>query len=490
MVITRVRSPKLAPIVLWLGLFLAPMYSHADSDLPELGSSADVVMSAEEKKRLIAEFRNYIQNSLNLVQDPLSNEYIQRLGEKLAAYVDREQTFTFFIVDDPTINAFAGPGGYIGIHTGLIYATRSEDELASVLAHEIAHVTQRHLFRSMDNNSKLTWPAMLAILAAMAVSGQAGGDVGNAIVASTVAGTYQSQLSFSRTYEKEADRVGMQLLAQAGFDPKAMPVFFKTLQQKHQYSETALPEFLRTHPITTSRIADSQSRAAQLQFQKRNEPTNYLLTVSRLYYSQHDKPGQTAFKDYIGTPTAASSLPFITLYEQALIHLQNERYSQARTHMQKLLKLDRARLPYFITQAEIEYKQQKYKNTIQILESARLYYPNNVSLTSLQAQALIDSGKAKQAILELNKQLRLQTNPALYKLKANAATKLKQISVANEAMADYYYLIGNIHSAIKHLQLALENSDNTHIEKLRLKARIQQLKDRLFNKHTLAKENP
>ncbi|MDH5325726.1 MAG: M48 family metalloprotease [Gammaproteobacteria bacterium] len=444
------------------------------SELPDLGSSADVVLSREEEKRLADEFLNYIQNSLKLADDPLSTEYIQNLGDKLAAHMEEKQNFTFFIVEDPSINAFAGPGGYIGIHTGLIFATHSEDELASVLAHEIAHVTQRHLLRSMDRGSKMTWPSILAIFAAMAV-GDA--QVGNAVLASTIAGTVQSKLSYSRDYEHEADRIGIRLLSQAGFDPKAMPTFFKTLQQQHQYSDTGLPEFLRTHPITASRIADSQELAAQIQPLQAQDATNYSLTTARLYYHYHSKKKSSQS----GLPTRNSKAVFVEQYEQAIIHLKNEQYSTARKLINDIIRKDRPRLPYLITQAEIEYQQKEYNNAIKVLDTARLFYPNALPLTSLHVSSLIKNQQAHQALQLLDKQLR-QTpdNAALYKLKAQACTGLNQPKEAHEAMADHYRLIGNIHGAIKHLKSSLKLAENNRTEKLRLTAKIQQLKEKVI----------
>ena len=209
------------------------------SNLPDMGNSAELLMSPEDEKRIGLEFMRQVRQQLKLEDDVISNEYIQHLGNKLASQIDtRGQTFTFFIVSDPSINAFAGPGGFIGVHTGLILSAKTEGELASVLAHEIAHVVQQHLLRSMESSQGMSLATFGAIVAAMVL----GGQVGEAVFASTIAGTTQSQLSYSRAHEQEADRVGIEMLSRAHYDPNDMPNFFETLQKQNRYSQHNIPE--------------------------------------------------------------------------------------------------------------------------------------------------------------------------------------------------------------------------------------------------------
>ena len=171
-----------------------PVSSIADN-LPDIGSSSELLMSPEDERRLGRQFMQQVRAYLRLEEDITSNEYIQGLGEKLASQIDtRGQKFTFFIVNDPTINAFAGPAGYIGVHTGLILAAKTEGELSSVMAHEIAHVTQRHLFRSIESSQNMSMATIGAIIAAILLGSQAGGQVGEAVLASTLAGAQQQQL--------------------------------------------------------------------------------------------------------------------------------------------------------------------------------------------------------------------------------------------------------------------------------------------------------
>lgn len=236
---------------------------HATVELPNIGDSSETVLSIEQEQRLGEAFMRNLRQTLKIVNDPEVDAYIQNLGYRLVAGTDTfGRSFSFFVVQDSDINAFAGPGGYIGINSGLILMTQSEDELASVIGHEIAHVTQRHLARTFEAASKMSLPMTAAVIAAI-ILGTKQGQLGEAALAATAAGSIQSQINFTRDNEKEADRVGIQILAAAGYDPRAMPLFFERLQRAMRGQEDAQISFLQTHPVTHERIADSLNRAEQ-----------------------------------------------------------------------------------------------------------------------------------------------------------------------------------------------------------------------------------
>jgi len=235
-----------------------------DIKLPDMGSPADAILSANDEARIGRAIMRDIRNSGMVVEDPLVNEYINEVGNKVAAQTnDGDHDFTFFVIDDHRINAFALPGGYIGVHTGLLEATRSEDELAGVLAHEIAHVTQRHIARAVHASSRqsiLSTAMMLgAILAGVAGGGSDVIQAGIAVAQGTAA---QQQINFTRSNEHEADRVGIAALADAGFDPYGMASFFDVMsRQNTRAPDERAPAFLMTHPVTTARIAEARDRA-------------------------------------------------------------------------------------------------------------------------------------------------------------------------------------------------------------------------------------
>ena len=224
-----------------------------------------------------------------IIEDPEATEYLQALGSRIVAQAtgDSAQRFQFFFVRDDTINAFALPGGFIGVNYGLVLATRNESQLAGVLAHEIAHVTQRHIARRVRSQGRQSIATMAAILAAILVGAATGSsDAALGGISMAQGAAMQQQINFTRANETEADRVGMGFLAAAGFDPYGMPDFFETMGRRASLQATsrnALPEILQSHPVTTNRIAESRARAAQYKDVKPSpESVSYSLTRERL----------------------------------------------------------------------------------------------------------------------------------------------------------------------------------------------------------------
>ena len=245
---------------------LEPVQAQA---LPDLGDAAQTNFSAVQEKRLGETIIRQLRANGAYIDDPEVNDYLQELGHRLvAASKDVKQDFEFFGVPDPQVNAFALPGGYVGVHTGLILLTQTESELAAVLAHEITHVTQHHMARALaaQKDSMLMSLAglALAILAARG-GGSSSGDTASAAIAATQALTIQNQLNFPRENEYEADRLGVQRLDAGGFDVTAMATFMERMQRAFRFVEGNAPTYLRTHPITYERIAEAQARALSAQ---------------------------------------------------------------------------------------------------------------------------------------------------------------------------------------------------------------------------------
>ena len=230
---------------------------------------AGVLISPQQEYGIGQAFFWQLQQSVDLIDDPEVNSYLQTIGARLVSNSDTPSLpFTFFMVPDPSVNAFAAPGGFIGIHSGLLLTSQSEDEMASVLAHEITHVSQRHLLRGFEKSKQLNI-AVIAGLIAAALLGASDATAGSAALLAVQAGGVQAQLDFSRAHESEADNLGMLILVRSGFDAQAMPTFFERLQRESRfYTGYSVPEFLRTHPVTISRIADARGRAVTLSNQQ------------------------------------------------------------------------------------------------------------------------------------------------------------------------------------------------------------------------------
>jgi len=256
---------------LFFALLVVPVPARAALELPDLGDPSRVAFSEEAEARLGREIMRQIRGSRDYYADAALKDYLNRLGERLTAASDEPgRRYEFFVVRDPSINAFALPGGYIGIHTGLLSAVRSEAELAGVLAHEIAHVTQHHLARMVKGSEGLTVAALAGIAVAI-LAARSNPQLADAALRTSQAYGLQQQIDFTRAHEHEADRVGYQILEGAGFDPSGMASFFERLMAQGRLYDNNAPVYLRTHPLSHDRMADMQNRVAQRPYRQPRE---------------------------------------------------------------------------------------------------------------------------------------------------------------------------------------------------------------------------
>jgi len=231
--LTRMKQTGLCLPFLCLCLFLCvPAWPEVTTlDLPDIGDSTGGILSPEFERRLGQAFLSQVRKQADIVSDPEINNYIESIGYRLVSQSDNnEQQFTFFVINDPLINAFAAPGGIVGINSGVVMNARSESELAGVVAHEIAHVTQKHMARSVEMSKQMSIPTLAAMLGAILVATQ-NPEAGQAALMAVQGASAQARINFTRANEQEADRIGIQLLVRAGFDPHGMAGFFRRLQQ-------------------------------------------------------------------------------------------------------------------------------------------------------------------------------------------------------------------------------------------------------------------
>ncbi|MHB8536371.1 MAG: beta-barrel assembly-enhancing protease [Sulfuricaulis sp.] len=455
--------------------------AYADNaNLPDLGDESLAVISPAQERKLGQDFLRQAHRSLSFMDDPEVSEYIQSLGQKLVAHSDDpQQNFQFYVIDNPAINAFALPGGFIVVHTGLILATQNEDELASVLAHEIAHVTQRHIPRMIAESQRTTLPALAAVLAGilLASSGHQSGEAAIALTGATMA---QRQLTFSREFEEEADRIGMQILAKSGFDPGAMPAFFERMQSLNRVNESDLPEFLRDHPVTTNRIADALNRAATYHAHPVANSLEYLLVRAKIRALASDNPDEIArsFKDDLAQGKYRNAEA--EHYGYALALLRTRQLATARTEAQQLAERHPNILPYRVLQAEIEMSAQNYKQALAIYAVAYAKTPSDMALIRYYAAALLKTGHYRKAkdLLKIALQKR-QDDPVLYKMLAEASGNTGASYEAHRALAEHYYLIGNNHAALEQLQLAARAAGHSFYKQSSVEARIADIKEEI-----------
>lgn len=445
-----------------LSLLLCLSYtSHAQINLPDIGNSAQVILSSNQQKQLGDEFLRELRKQRLLLEDVQIHQYINALGQRLASHSDNpEQAYRFYIIDNKEINAFATFGGLIVIHTGLVLTTQNEDELAAVMAHEIAHVSQQHLLRNIEDQQKLSLPAIAAMLASIAIAAIEPEAAAGAM-ASMQAGMAQLQIDTIRGFEKEADRVGIKMLAAAGFNAQSMADFFARLQINNRYNNSErLPEFLRTHPITYNRIAEAQSLAAQHSaVETQADNAMYHLLKARLLVQQNENPAKLSqtLEKMLGTKLYRDERA--TRYALALSRLENNQTEGVQTQLDWLQQHDGDRVVYRLLAAQLAEKQNKPDAATDTYQKALQDYPQDTMLTLHFTQHLLNNQRfaAAQKVLLAKK----HPFPAYYHLLARTYQATANPAAAYLAMAEYHYLRGDTGLAVTQLEQArkLKNTD-------------------------------
>ncbi|MEN8131412.1 MAG: M48 family metalloprotease [Pseudomonadota bacterium] len=480
------KSPsRMASIVLMaLALCLPFSTTHSrqeDIRLPDIGDPANQVLSPAEEQQLGSDILGQIRSSLNVVDDPELDTYIHSLGIRLVtAGLDSDLDFTFLYIGDPSLNAFAAPGGIVAINTGLIRATESESELAGVLAHEIAHVEQRHLARAYANASQIGIATALGVLASIA-AGIYNPELGGAALHSTIAASTQARLSFSRANEQEADRIGMGLLANAGFDPMGMPNFFERMHRHNQFNAGPILEFLSTHPVTLSRISDTRSRAAQY-------PGPFIKDSKRFEYAKARVTALTAnpssiIDHYNATKRQGKPLSATDKYAYAIALSRAKKPYRAIKFLNQIKDSEPETLAIEMALAQTYLAAARPGNALEILEKLNAIYPKQDAIVYYLAKSLIDMNRPAEALERLEQlSLNQHKNPRFDALRAQAAAEAMRPWLSHEAMADYYIAYGQYGSAMEQFELALRENEIDPIAQARIRSKRKELR-KLNKKH-------
>jgi predicted Zn-dependent protease len=481
------RLPCLAVGALTLAAALAdpvaagepPFYTGGTPDLPDIGESASAAFTPAQEKRLGQAFMRSVRSTGKVLADPLITDYLQSLGKRLAARADSgAQAFSFFVVDDPSVNAFAGPGGHIGVHTGLILTTESENELAAVLAHEIAHVSQKHLLRAFEATSALTIPQAAVLLAAVILGTAAGGAAGIAAALGGQAALLQSQINFTRGNEQEADRVGMQILAQAAFDPRAMPSFFERMGRSGQAYATQLPEFLRTHPVTVSRIADAQGRAESYPYRQRPDDLRYHLARAALQARQPRAADEAVGNARASLRQGRHASEAAERYGLALALMRARDYEGARREIDRLRGADPSRIEYVVTSARIHAASGSPERGLAELEQALKANGASYPLRLEYAEAALAADKPARAREVIEPLVRSRPDqPEVMRLMARASATSGHTAVGHRYQGEYYYLTGAVDSAVQQLEIALRDPGLDFQQSSMVDARLRELRE-------------
>ena len=446
--------------------------------LPELGdaSSSDLTLQTERK---IGEsiMRDIKFREPSYLDDPEISEYLNGLGARLAGVgAGVRQDFEFFAMRDASITAFALPGGFIGVHTGLISAADNESEMASVLAHEMAHVTQRHIARQIGIQKQMQLPMMIAMAASILLA-RSRPDLASGAAVAAQGGAIQTQLSFSRDFEREADRIGFQSLTGAGFDVRAMGMFFEKLQRYSRITDSgSVPGYLRSHPVTSERISDAQSRAESLPFRQRADPLEYHLVRAKVRVEAADaREAVKTFTDAVNDRRFANEPG--ARYGLALALLRAKELKRAEAEIIRL-RSDGASSPMVETlAARVRLELGDPAAALAILQAALARYPHRRSILYAMLGTLHDQGRHDQVLATLAEPLRLYPrDPKLHEARAKAHAGQGKRLLQHQALAEFYLLQGSLPAAIEQLQLAQSSGDGNFYDLSVVDARLKELR--------------
>lgn len=452
-----------------LGLKLALLLMcifPAWADLPQLGDPSLQGFSQLEEKKLGDAFYQTLRANLDFVDDTQLNHYLNSLGQKLQSHSDSASSnFKFFIVESDVINAFAGPDAYIGINSGLILRAKNESQLASVMAHEIAHVTQRHLARMFDEAGNATAITFGAILAAILVGSQ-DPEAAQAILATGVASSYQSSINFTRQNEYEADRVGIGILTDAGIDPQGMVGFFEILLEQSQGLDL---EYLRTHPLSINRVSEAKHRIDKVKTDLRADSSDFQFARARLQVLTAANPAELIDQKTELTKT-------VNDYRKALAMMRSDRTDEAIVILSRLKNNDRH--PWVsMALAEAYRLAGRSKSAEKTLRTLLKLYPGYLPVTLMYTDVLMNSkSRLQESITLLKHQLQTDDKAIVHKALARAYYLNGQTSAALESTGNQYQLQGYKELALQQFENALNQDGNSETTKQRLNTKIELLK--------------
>ncbi|RLV61279.1 M48 family peptidase [Parashewanella curva] len=452
-------------------------FAWSDNELPNLGTAAASTLTIDQENELGDIYMRVQRASRPVVYDPLLNQYITELGNKLVAHAQDVKTpFKFFLIQNDEINAFAFFGGHVGIHTGLFLNANNESELASVYAHEIAHVTQRHLARAMEARARSN-PAMIAGLLGSLLLTIAAPEAGMAALATTTGIARQTQINYTRSNEQEADRIGMHTLVDSGFDPDGAYLFFNKLARKYQYA-TRLPEILQSHPLPKSRITEARNRAAKYPHRYIPASLEFQLAKARVQVRFSDlSPSATLamFNKQLKLKTFV--LKDAALYGKALALFELDKIQQSSAIIKQLLNHNPDNLFYIDTKTDLLIKQKKYQQAITMLEAQYQDKPASQVIAMNLAHAYIEAEKSDKAIPILQDAIFYEwDNMVAYQLLLDAYSKTDNPAMEHYIQAEIMALQANYDGAIDQLNYAHKNSQGDPLQLARIEARIRQFR--------------
>ena len=456
--------------------------------LPDFGNSADSMLTGQQLDEIAQIYLRELRKNDLLLEDPLVEEYIQNLGFSLVSHSEKPNLrFQFHVLKSPVVNAFATPGGFIAAFSGLIDMADNESELASVLAHEIAHVTQDHMLRSTERTIKANLPVMLGMLAVL-IAGASGLDKSNnAGMAAVIAGQgllQQNQINFTRDNEYEADRIGIRTLYQSGYDPSGMAAFFGKMQRLERNYGKEVPELLRTHPLSTNRIAEAKARATQMRGDHlKQDDRRFHFAQERIRALSQDTPGKAyqAFLARARQPVKNAAQAAALQYGLALLESRTRRGDAALQRLQSLLAADPGNRWLQLAQAEALASAGRLPEARQAYATLLQHNPDDLAVILPYANLLLEQDHRndwkKSRALVRSALADFPDRPDLYRLLGRAEHALGHDINATMADAQVNFLNGNLYQAVQTLKALKKREDLNYYQRSKLEARLKQYRE-------------
>lgn len=447
--------------------------------LPDLGEIAQTEFSPQMEKRVGESIMQDIRlREPSYLDDPEIASYLNRLGRRLASNSEESrQEFEFFALRDATLNAFALPGGFIGVHSGLILAAQSESELAGVLAHEISHVTQRHIARGLSKASQSQAASWVAIAVAI-LAARNNADVAHGAMVAGMAGSASQQLKFSRDFEREADRVGLQVLERSGYDVRGMGAFFERLQRSSRLYENNAPGYLLTHPLTVERISDMENRIQLRPYRQVADSLDFLLVRAKLRAQEGPIPEAIAeFETQIRERKFSSEIA--AHYGLAIALWRAKDYARADVQVAELRRLKAVSYMVETLAAELRLRQGAAAVAVDILTAAAARYPHERAIAYDLVEALLAAARPEEALKATVADLQAYTTDyRMHTLQAKSYALLGKRLQQHRAQGEAYLLQGQLMPAIEQFDLAQKSPDGDFYEHSQIDARLRELKRR------------
>jgi len=464
----------LRPTLLTLACLLA-VPSHAD-DLPSLGDASSSIVSPEQEHQLGRAWLGLLRSQVAQLSDPQLKDFVETSVYKLAETSQvQDRRLEFILINSPELNAFAAPGGIVGVNGGLFLNAQTEGEYASVLAHELAHLSQRHFARGVEAQQRMQVPVMAAMLAGIVMAAAGAGDAGIAAIAGSQAAAIQEQRRFSRQNEQEADRIGILNLEKAGYDPRNMPTMFERLARQYRF-DAKPPEFLLTHPVTESRIADTRNRAEQSKLGGKEDSLRYQLMRARVALIYEETPGIAAKRFRAQLTENPKSDP--ARYGLALAQIKAGQLNEARETLKPLIDKAPNDITYNLTQIDLDITNNRLPDAQQRVDRMLGMFPDNYPLNQVRVDVLLKLNRNAEAEKSLNSLLKNRPDdPDIWYLVAETRGLNGNTVGLHQARAEYFALVGDFRQAIQQLDFAKRRSNNNFQLASRIDARQKELLD-------------